>query len=111
MVPDGNGDMRVSSAAFQNLGAGMSVGLTAVLDLLSRDHLDVLLGHDGYGLLRFNVGWIRALQQNLTHSPTEPEPWHGDVVGTKTNGIKKAFVNNGTDWIRRPEMPCEFDGT
>ena len=103
MVPDGNGDLRVSSVAFQNIDGGMSVGLSAVLDLLARDHLDVVLDFDGYGLLKFNVGWIRALPQHVTHSPTEPEPWHGDVVGKKSTGVKKTFVNNGTDWLRRPK--------
>lgn len=103
MVPDDNGGLRLSSAAFQDLEGGMSVGLTAVLDLISRDYLDVMLGHDGYGLLKFNVGWIRSLQQNVLHSPTDHEPWHGDVVGKKTGGVRKAFVNNATDWICRPK--------
>lgn len=73
LIDDGGGT-RVSSAAFQDSGHGMSVGLTCVLDELGHDELRVLEGFEGYGLLRFAVAWIRSLELEVESTPTPTEP-------------------------------------
>jgi hypothetical protein len=106
VLDEGTGEYRVSSAAFCDLGDAMSVGLTVVLDEIGRQPIDVVDGFSGYGLLRFNVSWVRAdLALGVVRSPTDDEPWHGDVHGRKTDSIRRRFARNGTDWVRRPDPP------
>ena len=102
MVDDGNGGLRPSSQAFQDLGKGMSVGLTCVLDELGEGPLRVVEDFPGYGLIRYGVGWVKSLSLTVERSPTEAEPWHGDVVGKKTGSVRTKFANNSSDRVRWP---------
>jgi hypothetical protein len=102
-IEDRRAGRRVSSAAFSDSGDAMSVGLTVVLDELGLDHSRAVDGFDRYGLLRFPVSWVRSeLKLGVVRSPTDDEPWHGDVYGAKTDSVRKRFARNGTDWVRRP---------
>jgi hypothetical protein len=92
MVADANGGTRPSSQAFQNLGDGMSVGLSCVLDEMGHPATRVLEGFDGFGLVRFQIGWICAIPLAVRRSATEAEPWHGDVLGAKTGSIKNRLA-------------------
>lgn len=102
IVDDGQGGERVSSAAFQDKGRGMSVALSVTLDELGLPYAAAVESFEGYGLLQYEVAWIRSMKLEVERSPTEAEPWHGDVTGTKTGSVRKAFSANATHWVRKP---------
>jgi hypothetical protein len=97
-------DFRVSSQAFQDKEGSMSVALGVILDERGLKPEDVLEAFENYGLLRFSVAFIRSLHLGVIHSPTPAEPWHGEVYGKKTGGVRNKLVANG-QWVRRPTIP------
>jgi len=88
-IDDGEGGRRVSSQAFQDKDGYMSVAVGAVLDEMELGPEAALNGHEGYGLARLDVSFLRlTVHLGLTCLPTESEPWHGGVWGKKTSGVK-----------------------
>ena len=81
----------------------MSVALGVILDQRGFEPDDVLKEFENYGLLRFSVAFIRSLHLGVIHKPTPAEPWHGEVYGKKTGGIRNKLVANG-QWVQRPTV-------
>ncbi len=81
IVPDGDGGRRPSSAAFENDPDGdpMSVIIVEKGGDLER----ALEGHVGFGVAAVTVAAMRERGQQVVFAPTDEEPAHGLVVGTK----------------------------
>ena len=93
-VDDGSGGRRISSQAFQDHPAYMSVAIGLALTELEQPTDVVLDGFDGYGLARLEVSFLRRdLHLGVTREPTEVEPWHGGVWGRKSSGIRNKLAN------------------
>jgi hypothetical protein len=101
---ENRGRIRPSTAAFEDHpnGTPMSVVLgQEVLDA-GRSPMSVLAGHDGYGMVTFSAGLARSKRQGVLRKPLPEEPAHAEVVGKKTDSVKKAFAREST-WIVPPE--------
>lgn len=93
------GHYRVTSSAFDNDRDGdpMSVFLAAI----TRPD-DVLAGHDGFGIVAFTAGFVRAQGQMVFRSPDDGPPGHAKVAGPKDRRVRRAFAEVAR-WVRRPE--------
>src|SRR5438132_1666293 len=91
-VPDYNlNRWRPSSAAFQNSPdkSPMSVHLTSVLNANNLSLDSVLLGHEGYGLARFQAQVARNLNQLIVRDPLPNDSAHALVTGEKTESRRR----------------------
>jgi hypothetical protein len=105
IVRDENrGCQRLSSAAFDNYE--MSVVLEDALAVDGRHPTDVLQGFPSTFLASITAGSAREQCQGVVRSPTQEEPAHGEVVGKKTKGRRRALVRAAT-WIVPPPTPCD----
>jgi hypothetical protein len=92
---------RVTSQAFQDLGGSMSVALGVVLRELGLEPEIVVESYEGFGLMSLSVGFVRSLSLGVVREPTEVEPWHGAVHGTKSRSIRSKLAQHG-QWVRLP---------
>jgi hypothetical protein len=108
IVPDENrGCQRLSSAAFAPYS--MSVALGDTLADAGRDPQSVLAHYEGQYLVSMTAGLARRHDQTLERSPRleEPaEPAHGDVIGKKTRGCRRAFARCA-EWTVGPDGVCD----
>lgn len=80
------------------MGPAMSVGLGV---FLGPNPEQMLENHPAFGLVKLPVHFIRSLGLGVVSSPTEAEPWHGDVFGKKTKSIK-AKLSGASVWVVKP---------
>ena len=98
IVRDGHGAPRPSTGAFRDsTGGHMSVLLREAGMTIER----ALGGREGFGIVSFSAGFARSLSQKVIRSPEPEEPLHGEVVGKKTDSVKKQLVRN-SHWIHSP---------
>lgn len=103
-VLDEDGDcLRISSAAF--LGKEMSVFLGDTLEEEGREPLDALRQEPGFFLVAMTAADAVAAEQKVVRSPLDNEPAHGDVVGKKTRGRRRALARAAI-WIKAPDGLC-----
>jgi hypothetical protein len=97
----------VKSRAFQNTGGStcgkMSVALADTAAADGRDPDDVLrrAGTPDWFLVALTAGDARAECQGVERAPTDQEPAHGNVVGRKTKGRKRALAR-AARWVIEP---------
>lgn len=82
------GTHRVTSAAFEDHPDGSSMSVTIAEEAVG---VDVLLdGHEGYGVASFPARVARHdCGQHLVRRPLPKNPAHAEVVGRKTDAVKK----------------------
>lgn len=103
-VRDENHDcVRLSSAVFS--GERMSVLLGDTLEAEDRPPLDALDGYPDHFLISITAGLARAQGQEVERTPLPNEPAHGDVVGKKTRGRRRA-LRAAAEWVKAPEELC-----
>ena len=96
--------LRPASAAFDDSsdGSPMSVVLESKAIELGRGPNDVLLGHAGFGLVRFQAGIARACGQGIARDPTPDEPAHAVVFGKKPKSVQRK-IRSASEWVVLPE--------
>jgi hypothetical protein len=57
----------------------------------------------GFGIVTFSAGFARSLSQRVIRSPEPDEPLHGEVVGKKTDSVKKQLARN-SQWVHLPSQ-------
>lgn len=82
-------------------GAGMSVDIWEQ----GREPDDLLVGHDGFGVVWVTVGDVRKLGLEVVRDRHPDNPYHALVRGKKTSGIKRRLAV-AARWFRMPE-PAE----
>ena len=98
------------SRAFQNTGGvkfgNMSVVLGDTLDADGRAPGDVLVraGTPEWYLAAITAGDARAEDQGVMRAPMTVEPAHGNVVGEKTRGRRRALAR-AARWVIQPPAP------
>jgi hypothetical protein len=97
------GRIRPTSAAFENHpdGSPMSVFLADIVLESGRKPEAVLVGHEGFTLASITAGLARECNQKIVRKPLDMEPAHAEVVGKKTDGVKKRFYR-GCRWVIPP---------
>jgi hypothetical protein len=104
LVRDDNLDcVRVSSAAFSS--EGLSVVLEDTLLEGGRQPSDVLSDHPDEYLVSITAELVREHDQAVVRTPTDEEPAHGEVVGKKTKGRRRAFAAESL-WVVPPPDAC-----
>lgn len=106
LVEDASGvGRRLSTGAFKNTKHtnSMSVNLQK---LLARP-TDALLGYEGHYLVAFTAGFVRGLRppQGVTHAPTQGDPSHGEVWGSKNSkaGVLEPLRQEANrNWVVMP---------
>lgn len=90
------GEYGVTSQAFHDLEGGMSVSLEA--DLLEADQPveRLLKGYPRCGLAAISVATLLDLGQVVVRRPTEADPFHADVIGKKTKGVRRKLASSCT---------------
>ena len=92
---------RISSAAFDDPpdSSSMSVSIesTLVCNGLGAEH--ALRNHEDFGLVALSVALVREHGQGVVRRPLPDDPAHGEVVGSKTRSVRKAFARNAV-WIK-----------
>jgi hypothetical protein len=71
-----------------------------VLDA-GRTPASVLHACPGFSLASVPAGLARAKKQGILRKPLPEEPAHAEVVGKKTDAVKKAFAK-GCAWVVLP---------
>jgi hypothetical protein len=81
----------------------MSIALADLVAADGREPDDVLLraGTPDWFLVALTAGDARAESQGVVGAPTEQEPAHGNVVGHKTRGCKRALAR-AARWVIEP---------
>lgn len=103
-VLDENRDcLRLSSAVFS--GERMSVLLGDTLDDEGREPLQTLVEYPDNFLVAITAAAAREQEQEVERTPLDEEPAHGEVVGKKTKGRKRALAAAAV-WIKAPEGLC-----
>lgn len=92
------GTHRPSSAAFED--EELSVNIQSILAANGLDWRFSLIGHDGFSLCSFTAKQARDLRQAIVRTPKAGNPSHGDVVGKKTDGVRKGFTRVAV-WVHR----------
>lgn len=97
------GRVRPSKAAFADHpdGSPMSIFFADEVLAAGRRAEDVLAGHGGFALAAISAGQARSLQQSVIRRPTPDEPSHGEVIGKKTNSVKRALAKLSL-WVVPP---------
>ncbi|MCY3820356.1 MAG: hypothetical protein OXH52_13495 [Gammaproteobacteria bacterium] len=90
---EGQGTLEVSSAAFTNPsdGSGMSVVIRSALIAGGGCIEEVLAGYEGFGLVSIQVASVREQNQMVVRKPLPENPAHGEVIGQKTRGVRRAL--------------------
>ena len=96
--------VEVSSAAFTNPsdGSGMSVTIRSALIAAGGRVEDVLAGYKGFGLVSLPVASAREQNQIVIRKPLSDNPAHGEVIGRKTRGVRRALKQSAI-WIVKPD--------
>lgn len=110
LVPQNDGSLRLSSAAFKD--DELSVNIESLMVEQGRLPDDTLAGHPGFFLTSITAGNVRsfghAVVKDNVSQPNEPpvDPAHGLVLGKKRGSFAKAMVRSH-DWIVPPPSPSK----
>jgi len=97
-----DGGTRPSSNAFDDSpdGSPMSVYVESILLTIGRSYVDVVVGHDGYGLVSFTADKVRALDWDVRlGGAAEGDPLglaHAGVLGKKTHSKQAKIARTCT---------------
>ena len=83
----------------------MSVVLGDTLESEGRSPISALEKYPDHFLVAITAGDARAQGQDVERTPIEEEPAHGDVVGKKTRGRRRALCA-AAEWIEGPDGLC-----
>ena len=102
VVSDGNGGVRISSAAFDDSpdGSPMSVLISDVVAETQRTAATVIAAYPGYGLAEITAGAVRNCRQGVMRTPELGDDAHASVFGAKTKGNKRAMAKAAIFLIR-----------
>ncbi len=75
--------------------------MSVVMVRAGRDPSEVLIGHEGFGLVSIPTDSIAAAGLEVRPEPVDGEPDHAVVVGPKSQGTSRALSRAST-WIVRP---------
>ncbi len=64
-------------------------------------------GHEGYGLVALTVEELEAAGQTLVPMPTDDDPFHAEVVGTKSKATKRELAKTARWVVPPPGQPAE----
>ncbi len=79
----------LQSWAFNDLGDGVSVVLSDLLEQDGRTPEQLLVGYEDHGLTRLKIEDVQAIDGLTVEPKPEPhEPAHGEILGKKTGGRK-----------------------
>jgi hypothetical protein len=104
LAPDQNArGIRVSSAAFDDDPDGNPMSVVLGDELLSsgRAAEEALRGLPEFGLVSITAALARERGQKIIRAPSDDEPAHALVVGSKTRSVMKAFARAAT-WVIPP---------
>ena len=114
IVWDGNKRCwRPSSVAFtDNRGSPMSIAIGDTLEKEGLEPDSVLIGHENFSLVSFPAKIPRDKKLGVIRKPIEEDleqgvvadPAHGEVVGKKTNGVKR-YLKDNAEWYIEPDLP------
>ena len=103
-VRDENRDcIRLSSAVFS--GERMSILIEDTMQSEDRAPLSALDEHPDFFLVSITANSARSQKQEVERTPLDDEPAHGDVVGKKTRGVRRALCAEA-EWLKSPEGLC-----
>lgn len=97
--PKKEGQLRPDSAAFEDDAATDPMSVVVARD--GRSPLEILKGHDGYGLVELNIEDLIHANQYLQADPLPNEPDHALVVGPKTLSCRRTMAKSSR-WIVDP---------
>lgn len=75
--------------------------MSVVIAIAGRDPMEVLEGHEGYGLVALTIEDLIEVGQVLVPDPLPEEPDHAVVVGRKTDGRMKTMAK-ASQWVINP---------
>jgi hypothetical protein len=77
--------------------------MSGVIARPDRDPMEILVEHDGFGLVVLRVADLNSdsCKQAVLHIPTPTEPDHVSVVGPKTDSTRRAMSKVAT-WVIGP---------
>lgn len=98
------GSWRPTSQAFNDHpnGSSMSVHLLCVLEQSGNAAESVLEGHEGFGLVAITVKLVRDCGQAIRRVPAPNDPAHAEVVGPKTQSVRRRLARGAT-WLVEPK--------
>jgi hypothetical protein len=96
--PKKQGQERPDSAAFDD---GPEGPMSVVIAREGRDPHEVLVGHDGFGLVELAVDDLRTFGLRLEPDPDPSEPDHAAVVGQKTKIVRRQLAK-AARWVVPP---------
>lgn len=62
---------------------------------------DVLTGYEGFGLVSLSAASVREQNQIVVRKPLPDNPAHGEVIGEKTRGVRRAMKRSAI-WLIKP---------
>jgi hypothetical protein len=104
---DETGLARVSSGAFRDLDLSISIEAILTIHELTFEHCLALF--QNYKLVSLTAQNGRDNQQIVCSDPTEDEPSHGLIFGTKTSRVRNN-LRDASKWIIPPQAPQRADG-
>jgi hypothetical protein len=75
--------------------------MSVVIAREGRDPFEVLVGHDGFGLVEFTIAELEAAGQDVVRDPLTEELDHALVVGSKTLATRRHLAKT-CRWVVRP---------
>ena len=92
-------NQRPQSDNFSNHNSGTGTSVSILQE--GRNPLDLLEGHEGYGLVCLTVRDNRAAGLGIVRKPLRDDPDHAHIQGEKTRKVKRRLAEAAV-WIRRP---------
>lgn len=107
VVPDKDGQPRISSLAFQPSspaqGGGLSVDLQREIEESGRDVVQFVMNPPWVGSVRFTAQQLRNEGFMVGYDPLPPDnPFHGEVWGQFTTGKKKQLLRTAQWFVPIP---------
>jgi hypothetical protein len=84
----------------------MSVLFGDTMESEGRSPLSALDDYPDHFLVAITAKAARAQEQEVERTPIPEEPAHGDVVGKKTRGRRRALCA-AAEWVKPPDELCD----
>ncbi|MCH9049906.1 MAG: hypothetical protein IIA72_02305 [Proteobacteria bacterium] len=98
-VVKNNTNLRPQSDNFSNHPTGTGTSVSIFVE--GSDPLDLLEGHEGFGLVSLTVQDIRDAGLGIIRNPTPDDPNHAHIQGEKNRRVKRRLAK-AADWIAAP---------
>ena len=95
-------NQRPQSDNFSNHPTGTGTSVSILVE--GSDPLDVLEGHEGFGLVSLTVQDIRDAGLGIVRHPTSDDPNHAHIQGEKNRHVKRRLAKAAV-WIVLPADP------